>query len=289
MRIILRRPMKIFLRRLASLKKYKKRERRVFSMTLDRTPCPKPRQVPLCLHVDPEGKAYGGCSRCRTLISHRICRPVYGTALDNLNVEENPDISIGNCAWRSARKVLWPQSSDFMEPLATQSLQGVTQLESMSIKSTPESKVHNLNLESSPTEKMSLLTGMKSEALPLPGDILQFPVTYLFGVTMPSEESARTIYNHLVWSELYMYSGVGLVLESREELGEKQDWTLSLKIRCLSSGMVTMVTNMLSSMNLEGVSLSLISYGGSIAIQSLWKSKDPLLCCEPRPFGLPRI
>lgn len=266
---------------------YKRREKVSFLMTPE-SPCPKPRLVPLCLHVDPEGKASGGCSRCRTMISHRISRPVFGTVPDNWNGEMGATFT-GKSLSPSARRVLWPQSKEYTEPLVMQSSPEVTQLENMSIKSTPESKVQSSPLEASLTGKMSLLTGMKSDALPLPGDCLQFPVTYLFGVTMPSEESARIIYNRLVWSELYMYSGVGLVLESREELGKKQDWTLSLKIRCLSSGMVTMVTDMLSSMNLEGVSLSLISYDGSIAIQSLWRSKDPVLCLEPRPFGLPRI
>lgn len=252
------------------------------------TPCRKPRVLPLCLHVDPDAKASGGCSRCRTMLSHRISRPVFGTVPDNLNGEMEGTFT-GKSSSLSARRVLWPQSKEFMEPLAMPSSPEVTQLETMSIKSTPESKVQSSPLETSPVEKGSLLIGMKSDALPLPGDCLQFPVTYLFGVTMPSEESARIIYNRLLWSELYMYSGVGLVLESREELGMKQEWMLSLKIRCLSSGMVTMVTDMLLSMNLEGVSLSLISYGGSIAIQSLWKSKDPLLSCVPRPFGLPQI
>lgn len=76
-----------------------------------------------------------------------------------------------------------------------------------------------------------------------------------------------------------------LQLASLEEPGGKLEWQLTLKIPAQNSGMATVVSRMLSSMNFEESSTLRFSSSGVTVIQSSWKTKDPLHVCKPRQSG----
>lgn len=97
---------------------------------------------------------------------------------------------------------------------------------------------------------------------------------YVFKVTGLSDKSVQTMRSHLEWSDLVMYSGVELGLESHARLGRMREWTLTLKIQEPNSGAATVGKRMLLLMNFVEVSISHICSDGSTVIQSLWKSKE---------------
>jgi len=70
---------------------------------------------------------------------------------------------------------------------------------------------------------------------------------------------------------------------------EKLDWMHSLRIHVPSSGLGTRSEKMLSSMNLEAVSISRIYYDGLIDIRAMWSLKDHRECLSQLIFGSPVI
>lgn len=76
------------------------------------------------------------------------------------------------------------------------------------------------------------------------------------------------------WNVPALCSGVQLELESPDELGTKQEWMLTLRIRGLNSGAGIKVSSMLYSMNFEVESTSPIYCDGWIGTQYEWRLKD---------------
>jgi len=148
-----------------------------------------------------------------------------------------------------------------------------------------ESLEPNLNLGADRCKETNQPTGTKSGS-PLPRE--ESPTylrTSVFVVISHCEPSARHLLFRLGLNEWLMSIGARLVLESREELGEKGEWTVILKIRERNFGVVTKIKEMLSLMSFEETSTFPICYDGWIDIQSGWKSKDQACPCMLKRFG----
>jgi len=91
---------------------------------------------------------------------------------------------------------------------------------------------------------------------------------------LPSDELMQTIRFLSRWNDMSKSFGVVLVRENLVLLGKKQPLVLTLKIPDQNSGMVTEIRKMLFWMNFGEVSMCHTYSGGSIATQSVWKSKD---------------
>ncbi len=116
---------------------------------------------------------------------------------------------------------------------------------------------------------------------------MKSPLELDFEVTCRYEQLDRTSRALFQWIEKCTCSGDLQVQENREELGPKEECSLMLSALVLSSGMVTRLKRILSSMNFVEASMSHTYYGGSIVTQSVWRSRD-----LPDPFmvvgyGLP--
>lgn len=95
------------------------------------------------------------------------------------------------------------------------------------------------------------------------------------------------MHERLLLNEMCVSSGVEVVQASHKELGLKQELMLIVKIPVQSGGVVTVVNQMLSSMNFEVTSESVTCCDGSTVIQSLWKLKGVRCRLSPQIFGLP--
>lgn len=112
-----------------------------------------------------------------------------------------------------------------------------------------------------------------------------YPHRYEFNIIVLFERSLLTLLNRLLSKGNVMSSGVKLELENPEELGQKRDGQLILRIQNLSSGAATRVKRILSLTNSEEISESAIYSDGWIDILSSWKLKDRLLSSKRKRSG----
>ncbi len=244
---------------------------------MSQTPCPDRSRK------DPR-KTYGGSSPYHRNTLYPSSQKGSNSSEDNSN-EEKEDTFIGRSLLRSFREVAEEESSPFSDPRDTMSQQEAAQLLTTCGKKKPEFKTRSSNSGGSRSKGTPNQTGMQY-VLPQPLEILEkYPATYTFVVTTNCVQLAKTIYNQLLWSGDVQFSGGKLRLASQDELGERPVYRVIQRIQTPSSGMVTRVTNMWLSMNLEVELTSLTCSNGLIDIRSSWKLKDPRLCCEPNIFG----
>lgn len=85
--------------------------------------------------------------------------------------------------------------------------------------------------------------------------------------TANSVKSLKTMLNLLHKNEQLCVSGGMLVPESRDVLGRKQVWTLTLSVRAVSFGAAIAAMRTLSSMNFEVASMLDTFYDGLIGTQ----------------------
>lgn len=152
-----------------------------------------------------------------------------------------------------------------------------------------ESMERNLNLGCDLDNEPVRLIGRPCGSPPVKEELPIFPQTSAFVVTLHCEPSARHMLFRLACNEWLMSIGAELVLASREELGEKPVWTLTLKIRALNSGVDTKVREMLSLMSFEEESTFPICLDGWIDTQSGWRSKAQVCPCVLKEFGSPQM
>lgn len=129
------------------------------------------------------------------------------------------------------------------------------------------------NWDSDPETDALPPTGNPSGTLPSLGTSPTFLTIYEYVITVPSEELQRTTCILLLWNESSTSFGDRLVLENLGTLGTQRVWTLTLKILSQNFGTAIMVRSTLLSMSFVELSVSPISYGGSIGTRSLWRSR----------------
>lgn len=96
---------------------------------------------------------------------------------------------------------------------------------------------------------------------------------YEYNVMAGYGKSQAISLHQLLSRELYSSFGAQLAPAKVDGLGGRQAWTLTLRVLQPSSGTVTAVRSILSSMNFEETLASAISYDGSIVTRSMWRSK----------------
>lgn len=195
---------------------------------------------------------------------------------------ENPDMNTPNSSPISPRTVLFPKSYEPWVP-GTMSPPGHPQ------QTSTYGKMRALSLVLGSVTVVDLIggtiqrTGMPFGYMQCWEMLAQSPHQYEFKVTGLSSKSLQTTWLHPLWYEFVMSTGASLAQESREELGMLPVGTLILKIQDPSFGAVTETKRLLSSMNFEEELTSGMYCDGSIAIQSLWKSKAVQCHSSPPP------
>lgn len=141
------------------------------------------------------------------------------------------------------------------------------------------------NLDPNPFDATPRKTGMPSGRQLVPETSLPFLPMYAFVVTVHSKEFARIIWSRFLWCEVVQFFGVQPELAKVCVPGMKPVYKLTLKIPIRSSGVDTLVRNMLLSMNLEERSTSAICYDGWIGTQSEWSLKEQVSPLWPPSTG----
>lgn len=197
---------------------------------------------------------------------------------------EKGDFDTGNSTWSSARKLLWPKS-DSSSDHSTLSLPEVPPPETTSGRKKQAFPTRNSSLAAYRSVVESQQIGISSGLLPPMETWSWFPQTYMYAATISCAVFARTIYAQLEWSEFVMFSGAGLVLESREMLGQPPVWTVTLKIPTANSGTGIEAIKTWSLMNFEVELQSTIFCAGSIDTHVSLRSKDPVCHCALETCG----
>lgn len=221
----------------------------------------------------------------------------YGSR-DNLNRVLQLDTSTGRSVARLARRRPLRPLGTVSDPVVITSSPVHQPPASMYGRTTPQSRVPGLNLESlnpgSSLERylstdQSNVTGNGSGISPQE-EIFQLSLLRSeFKVIGPSVQSLQTLLNQLEWNEVVKSSGVAVELASRGVLGVKLVPMLILRILEPSFGVDTEIRSVLSSMNFEEVSMSDTFSDGWTATLSLWRSKDPPPYSGRQDIGLPPI
>lgn len=159
------------------------------------------------------------------------------------------------------------------------------QPETTSGKKTPELKEPNSSSDYIPSEETSPPTGNKSGNRRKQVPSRMYQRIFVFEITNLSDESRLTLLNQWEWSGLVACTGVELEQANQGELGQKQEWDLTLKIPTPSFGVVTEVMNTLSLTNLREGSTSVTFCDGWIVTLSTWKPRADLLHLPPPVSG----
>lgn len=141
-------------------------------------------------------------------------------------------------------------------------------------RTTPTSTEHASNWEENPFGETRRGTGRLFGTRPSPETSSISTNPYWYHITVGSRRSVRIFYNLLLSSDLAMFFGDELVLENLNVPGLREVFSLTLKIREPNFGTDIQVRQLLLSMNFVEVSTLDTYSGGSIVIQSLWRSRD---------------
>ena len=221
-----------------------------------------------------QSKRSTGCSPSPSMSSSPISRQEWNTLRGNWNKEVKEDTSIGSRSLCSHEREPCELCRIFSENEVIMKRAGRTGQMNTSGKKTPVLQEPNSSWVSSRSGSTTSWTGQEFGNLQKLVRTNKSPREFEYRIIGLSERFARTIQRQLEWSELVKFSGVKLELESRFELGTKQEWTLILKIPEQSFGADTKVRNMLSWMSFEELWTSPIYYDGWIGTHSTWKSKE---------------
>lgn len=244
--------------------------------------------IPLCHQVEePHVKQSIGSSRSPTTCSVPSSRMFAHSSRDSWRPEQVAFYT--GKYWLRSRLNSPSSQSDASSAPSTPSPPGRPPHRTMSGKKTPELMEPSSYLESSPLTETPQSTGRRSGSLPQREILWRYPRISEYKVIARCERLLQTLRNQLEWSELAGCSGVELGLASRGELGKKQVCMLTLRIRYPSSGVATMVNQMLSSMNFGEQSRSRTFSDGWTDIRSTWRSKAVLCHCGQNDCGSLRI
>lgn len=185
------------------------------------------------------------------------------------------NIDTGNSWLYSEEKCPSEGSNPFLAPPAMESCQEAQLLTNMFGRKTRISKEPGLNLESNLSEETPKSIGSGCGSMLSEEMYCQSLPMYEFSITAHSARSLRTLANHILWNDLVLYSLDLLELENLGAPGKRPLFTLTLKIRDPSSGMVTEVKNMLLLVCL----INLDEFRGGIDISHVlrWLDRYPVL------------
>jgi len=186
--------------------------------------------------------------------NHRSLRS-FAMSRDSERLDKE-DMITGRCSPSSFARRLSPPVEVCSEVELTVSALDQQQRIDMSGKTTPVSRVLDLNMEQSLSSEIQASTGTQSGTWLNQDPSSSYHLPYEFSIIGLSGQSLQTLLNHLLLRDLVTSFGVRLELESRDELGQKPDWELTLKIPERNFGVGTEVKTTLSWMNLEEVNFN---------------------------------
>lgn len=225
--------------------------------------------------IPEEDREFSGFLPSRTLILNRQPRfpSVYhGSRVSRSGV--NQGTTTGNSWSHSPERDPSPLSRRFLEQHAMPSSLDQRVPNSTSGRMLPLLRALGLSGEQSPSEETQRQTGNQFGPPPSPEIWHRSPPMYVLRVIGPYSQLEPIMSQFRQWSEDALSSGGELELVSRVEPGKRPEWTLTAKIHEPSSGVVTIVKQMLCLMNFEVVSTLPIYSDGWIDIQYVWKSKE---------------
>ena len=205
--------------------------------------------------------------------------------VDSRNVEPE-DTCTGKCLWPSTGNDPSNMSKSCSDVLATESLLDLPLQMNTRGSLTPESTEPNLNWELNQSSATPRPTGNLYGDLPRRVTLSPSLLTSAWCLIGLYEQLLPIILFLDQWNEMCSCFGARLELVNRGVPGMKLAWTLIVKIREPSSGTVTWLNQTLLLMSFVEGSTAPISYGGSIVIPYVWKSKDLRDHYVPPPFGL---
>lgn len=121
------------------------------------------------------------------------------------------------------------------------------------------------------------------------GDFSSIPADVLIHCYNSFLVSAQILLDRLESKKKYMCSGVILELANLEMHGNRQVWTLTLRIPVPNGGTDTVVRNVLLSTSFEEISMLPICSDGSTVTRSWWKSKEVVSHFKQSKYGLQAI
>jgi len=194
-------------------------------------------------------------------------------------------LSTGNFAWRSARRSLYQELLDSLEKEFTLNSPDPRPLSPTATRKSLD--FPSLSpLEPNPFDETVPQTGSQYGPPPSPVISCRSQLTYEWCLIVPSHGYGPIMRQRRLLIGQLAFFGVVQVLANLTVLGMKQEKVLMLKIPDPSSGVVTKISNMLSSMNFEEVLMSHICSDGSTGTLALWKSKDLPDPSMRQEFGL---
>ena len=150
---------------------------------------------------------------------------------------------------------------------------------------TPPSLELDLNLGNDLCNEVILQIGTRFERMLSPEDLTKFRPISTLEIMGTCDAYLRTTLNQLLSSGLLRCIGVRQAQASLEGPGKRPVSTLILKILEPSSGMATVVSDTLLSMNSAATSISHMYSDGSTDIRLLLKLKEVRSCCRRPIFG----
>lgn len=219
-----------------------------------------------------EDKESSGSEQSPTMNTVPTPCPDFNGVKANLK-KERQATSTGNYSSPCVKRNLSEEFAQCLEEPHTGSYPEAIQQPNMYGKKKLESLTRNSNLDKNPYNVMHQMTGTVSGRMLVRELSMEYPRKSVFFLTGLSEALVLTTRNQLEWSDVAMFTGVQLVLESQGQLGKKLVWTLTLKTQGRSGGADIEITKQLLSMNFEVASTSATCYAGWTGIQSLWKLK----------------
>lgn len=239
------------------------------------------------MQCHPEDKECIGCSPSPEMTGPPVYRRESIGSEDNWNPAQSPDTFIGKLLWPSTERKASPRSSHCLEETPAMRNCPDQRLPRATFgKKTRESRDRSSSTEYYPSSVPTPKTGTEFGNTLNEGISCPYLPTYVLTVIGLSEQSALTLRDRCQWSELSMYSSVTLELGSHAKHGKTEEWKLTVKIPTVNSGAAIPASQVLSSMNFVAVSMSHTFSGGSIVIQSMWRSKDQASLYVQNPFGL---
>ncbi|AYP28707.1 MAG: hypothetical protein [Ninurtavirus cruti] len=236
------------------------------------------------VYLKTEDKGYIGASQSHIMASPPSSPTPATGSRDNLN-SVNMDTSIGRLSVTSSPRSPLSQYAQSLD-LGTPNLADLTQQVNTSgrktLVSTPQPDSNSADY---PLKGIHLLTGTPFYQLLNPATIAQFPLIFKFAAVTNCKQLAVSMQDQWVWSASAMFTMAPPQLVNLEELGMKQGWMLTQRIREPSGGMGISLTQMLCSMNSVVPSMSLTFSCGSTGIQCLWKAKVLQCRCAQQPSG----
>lgn len=238
------------------------------------------------LNLDAVDRAFTGSSQYPITISSPMSQSESLGSEDSWSSVQEAS-STGRSSLDSHASNPFEESPESLEPNSMQNLPGLKRQRTMSGRMTPRFRARGSNSAVNLSNAVTRQIGNEHGTSPQQATSWVFQHPSVFLITGLSEPSSKTLWLQLLQSVLFKSTGARLELGKVAVHGKRREWTLTLSLPLLSSGMATEVSTMLLSMNFVELSRSPTSCDGWIGTRSWWITKALPSSSVPVPSGLP--